>query len=389
LRIAIYSGTIPATTFIERLITGLAESGAEVVLHGRMTEGVRYRSRNIKVIGYTGLLSRTILAIKFLSLFLTRRPQTLRNLLTCYPETKFSKSFLYWFVRTAPIVWQEPDIFHLQWTKGVEEWIFLQQFGIKVVVSLRGSQLNYSPVVDKKLEETYCAAFPYLDGFHCVSEAIAKKALKYGAYGNAVRVVYSGINLEEFPFVSSKSIRRESVKIISVGRPHWVKGYHYAIDAMKFMKDDDASFHYRVVGGTSEELKFQVQDLGLNEYVAIEEGVSFENVKALITDADILLLPSVEEGIPNVVLEAMALGTIVVSTECGGVREVINDGKNGFIVPIRDPRAIANSIQAILDTPDEELHKVRQSAREKIELQHSLTKMVSDMNRLYRLAVLK
>ena len=55
-------------------------------------------------------------------------------------------------------------------------------------------------------------------------------------------------------------------------------------------------------------------------------------VKELIKNADILLLSSVEEGIANVVLEAMALGTLVVSTECGGMNEVIKNNENGFLV---------------------------------------------------------
>lgn len=380
---AIHSGSIPSTPFIERLIVALANGGVQVGLHGKITEAVRYGARNIETIGYSKPLNRIWTALKYSILFCFRKPRDLRSLIGFYPNRRRSWSFLNWFVRTGPLVWYKPDIFHLQWAKGVSDWMFLQEFGIKVVVSLRGTHINYSPIADEELAASYREWFPKVDGFHGVSKAICREAAKYGADPEKCRVVYSGLDLSEFPFAETKLLPRNELEIISVGRPHWIKGYHFALDAMKMLLERGVRFRYRIVGGVNEELLFQIHDLDLTEHVIVEEHLPFEQVKARISAADILLLSSVEEGIPNVVLEAMALGTPVISTDCGGVSEVIQDNVNGFLVPIRDPEAITDKVQEVISLSDCCLEKIRHAARKKIEEQHTQEKMVADMKSLY------
>ena len=79
-----------------------------------------------------------------------------------------------------PVVNNLPDIFHIQWAKSLEEWIFLKDiFDIKLVLSLRGSHITYSPLSNEKLAKNYVAYFPKVDCFHAVSLAIANEASKY------------------------------------------------------------------------------------------------------------------------------------------------------------------------------------------------------------------
>ena len=109
----------------------------------------------------------------------------------------------------------------------------------------------------------------------------------------------------------------------------------------------------------------------------------FETIKKEIQNADFLLLPSLEEGIANVVLEAMALGTLVVSTNCGGMNEVITDGKNGFLVPIRNAKAISQKIKMIDKLTESEKRIIIRRARNTIEMQHDFESMISEMKHLY------
>lgn len=320
-------------------------------------------------------------------MFFFSRPDQLYRLRKCYLQTGSAQSFLNWFANKAPVVWHKPDIFHLQWAKAVEEWIFLKEFGIKVVVSLRGAHINYSPLADKALAASYTTAFPKVDAFHGVSEAICLEAEKYGAVPQKCKVVYSGLKLDDFRFQEKKDFGSNKIKILSVGRAHWKKGYNFALDAMKQLKDQGVDFEYRIIGGKNEELIFQVSDLGLKEEVSLEENIPFEEVRSAMSNADALLLPSVEEGIPNVVLEAMALGTIVLSTDCGGVSEVIEDGQNGFLAPIRNSSAISEKITALTRFSQSDLDRIRSRARETIESQHHHQKMVEDMIDLYRSVV--
>ena len=225
--------------------------------------------------------------------------------------------------------------------------------------------------------------FPLVDGFHAVSNAIAKEVEKYGVDSEKVKVVYSG--LPDLNGAISKSETNKVFKIISVGRNHWVKGYHYAIDSCKILKEKGFQFEYQIIGAKgSEELEFLIKSDNLENEVLLTDKKSFSEVQQLMRNVDLLLLPSVEEGVANVVLEAMQLGTLVLSTNCGGMEEVIENGKNGFIVPIRDSGKMANSIIEISNLNQEEKNNIIEKAKETIEKQHSEVKMIEEMYDLYK-----
>jgi len=282
-----------------------------------------------------------------------------------------------------PILYYQPEIFHLQWAKGIADWVWVKEFDMKLVVSLRGAHINYTPVSEPKYAEIYKKYFPLVDGFHAVSNAIAEEALKYNISKEKTRVVYSGLNLNKIEFRISKKQENE-IQIISVGRSHWKKGYNYALDAMRILKKENIKFKYTIVGiGLNEELYFQKTQLGLEDDILFIEKLTFEEVVDKIRKSAILLLPSVEEGIANVVLEAMALGTLVVSTNCGGMAEVIKDNSNGYLVPVRDSEAIAKAVKKVLMLNDAQRETMIVKAREYIEENHSEQKMINEMQNLY------
>src|SRR5690606_13466257 len=140
-----------------------------------------------------------------------------------------------------------------------------------------------------------------------------------------------------------------AISIISVGRYHWKKGYNYALDAMGILHDRGYDFRYTIVAsGESEEYLYQVHDLNLTGKVVLKSELPHQEALQEICQSDVLLLPSVEEGIANVVLEAMALGTLVVTTMSGGMGEIVRSGKNGFLTKIRDPEDIASIIISVM-----------------------------------------
>ncbi len=96
-----------------------------------------------------------------------------------------------------------------------------------------------------------------------------------------------------------------------------------------------------------------------------------------------LLLPSVEEGIANVVLEAMAVGVPVITTDCGGMNEVVTDEINGFIVKVRNPEAVAQKISALLGKTENELSLMTSHAREKIRNEFSRQGQIEQFHSFY------
>lgn len=381
LKIAIYSGEIPSTTFIERLLAGVAESGYQVYVFGSLKKKTAYSAPNIRVITYSqSKLQKAFHLLKYsilLFLFKNKAKQTLDIFIKNHSKnTSLSKLKYY------PVLWHQPDIFHIQWAKSIGDWMWLQQFGTKIIVSLRGAHINYSPITIPEVGNMYKQHFPKVNAFHAVSKAMAFEAQKYGASPEKIHVIYSGLPSLE---LSSNKTENPILKILSVGRLHWVKGYNYAIDACHILNELGFAFEYTIIGGKeSEELQFQITDLHLENKVKLLGQLPFSEVQKQIQAADVLLLSSVEEGIANVVLEAMQLGTLVLSTNCGGMNEVISNGVNGFLVPIRYPEKIAETLQIIVNLSRQEKDTITTEAKMTIEKQHASSLMINEMVAMYQ-----
>ena len=98
---------------------------------------------------------------------------------------------------------------------------------------------------------------------------------------------------------------------------------------------------------------------------------------------DILLLSSVEEGIANVVLEAMAMGVPVISTDCGGMAEVIKHKETGWLVPVRNPNAIADAIIELSETTERQLQSITQNAHDLVKAEFKAEDSIEKFVDLY------
>lgn len=381
-KIAIYSGAVPSTTFIERLIQGVSEKDYPIYLFGYQNQKVNYTNKNIFIKAYSdNRFHKLFILLKYsflLFLFKGSEKKILDKFISKNSKNKILSKLKYY-----PVLWHKPDIFHIQWAKSVKDWSWVQIFDIKTIISFRGAHINYTPIIEPDIAELYRIYFPYINGFHAVSKAIAFEAQKYGADPEKIKVVYSG--LPESNFVTTSKSKNPTFKILSVGRNHWKKGYNYALDCMKILSNHGIDFEYTIIGAKDvEELEFQKVDLGLESSVIFKSKVGFQEVQQLMSDADLVLLPSVEEGIANVVLEAMQLGTLVLTTDCGGMNEVIEDEKNGFMVPVRNPEKMAETIMKIISLSESEKQAIIKKAQLTIQQNHTEAKMVSDMLSLYK-----
>ena len=163
-----------------------------------------------------------------------------------------------------------------------------------------------------------------------------------------------------------------------------MKGYHVALDAMKLLIEKEIHFHYKIIGARgSEELLFHVHDLGLTNHVELTDWVAFQTGLKEISEADILLVSSISEGISNTAIEAMAVGTLVISTNCGGMAELIAHQVNGLLVPIRDENAIAEAIIAVKEMSVQAKVDMAQRAREKVERDFDLQRNAEKFEQFY------
>lgn len=382
LKIIIFDGSFKTTPFINRLIQVLAQRhqvyvlGFNVALTNKL-KGVRYVSLGSNQSKPRFMITTLSYALQYGSLkdFF----ETFKKLFNGQRQLLQQQNLRFVLNRI------QTDIIHLQWP-SVIPWFeaVLKQQEIPVLLSQRGFHNNVRPFVDKQNFDYLHNWYPKMAGFHSVSKAIAANGDNIWKSPTKIdRVIYTGLDYKHFPFLEDYAVTTP-LKLLSVGRAHWIKGYDYALHTCKFLKDQNVPFYYSIIGGADdEELQFLISDLGLEDHVRLEKRLPQSMVYKRMQEASLLLMPSLEEGLPNVVVEAMALGLPVVSTNCGGVPELIDDGVEGWIVPLRDPEAMGNAIVSFSHLSIERINEVRKAARKKVEMQHNVEGMVRGMEELY------
>jgi len=169
----------------------------------------------------------------------------------------------------------------------------------------------------------------------------------------------------------------------AVGNLYPVKGHTYLLKAMAIVKEK-YPHAMLVIAGRGEildQLREEASGLGIKEKVVFL-GFS-EKIPAFLQGLDIFALPSLSEGLPLSVLEAMAAGKPVIATNVGGISEVLNDGYAELLVPPRNPDVLAEKILLLLRNP-ELANRLRELGRMKVEKEFSLNSMMEKYQELYR-----
>ena len=137
-----------------------------------------------------------------------------------------------------------------------------------------------------------------------------------------------------------------------------LKGVHFLIDAFAQVSREFPDARLWIIGkaeneGYAQSLKEQVARLGLNDRVVFMNAMPQQELARHIAKARALVLPSLSEGLPRVVFEAMACGTPVIGSRVSGIPEIIEEGVTGFLVPPGDVDALAQRLKWILSHPEE------------------------------------
>jgi glycosyltransferase involved in cell wall biosynthesis len=175
----------------------------------------------------------------------------------------------------------------------------------------------------------------------------------------------------------------DSLVFGTVGRLVPTKGLSYLIAAFSKVKTQMPSVHLVLVGDgpCKAELQMQATDALCGDSVHFLGHRA--NVEQLLKGMDVFILASVAEGMPRVLLEAMAAGVPCVATQVGGIPEVINGGAVGFLVPPRDPEALAEIMLRVAKMPGEELAEVIEKARDRVRRTYSHDVVKKKLEDLY------
>jgi len=203
-------------------------------------------------------------------------------------------------------------------------------------------------------------------------------------------VINSGVDLNKFkelPFNEIQNFKRKlgipehSLIVGTVGRLVPIKGPEFLIEAAKLIipKYPSTLFIFTGDGHLRQNLKKKTLEMG------VEENVIFlgwrDDVDKIISIYDILVLPSLNEGMGRALVEAMALGKPIVASDIGGVPDLITHGKNGFLVPPKNPGLLAKYMQILIEKK-ERRESMGQSGKE-IAFNFSKEIMIEKITALY------
>jgi glycosyltransferase involved in cell wall biosynthesis len=226
------------------------------------------------------------------------------------------------------------------------------------------------------------------------AEAVRERLVASGYPRQKIRVIRNGIDLSRFEGVRSGALREElglppGAPVVGVvSRVNPLKGLDYFLEAAAVVARRFPDARFLVVGddpchqngGYRAELELLAQRLGLGGRVLFT-GLR-RDVPAVLSELAVSVLPSLSEGLSNVLLESMAVGAPVVATRVGGAAEAVEDGRSGLLVPPRDSAALAAAIGRVLADP-ELAAGLGQAARQRVITAFSLDSMTRETERLY------
>jgi glycosyltransferase involved in cell wall biosynthesis len=212
--------------------------------------------------------------------------------------------------------------------------------------------------------------FALADRIVAVSEWVKYDIARYHIDAGKIVPVHNGINVDAFRATDAMHVREQygigrSPMLLFVGRMITQKGVPYLIDAMPLVLEKHPDTKLLLIGRGNElpSLKKKVSAMRLEKSVLFSGYMSEESLKEAYGTCDIFVLPSVWEVLPIAILEAMSSSKPIVCTDAGGNKELVEDGLNGHVVPMRDPETLAQRINILLSSPEAMARMGRESRR--------------------------
>lgn len=266
---------------------------------------------------------------------------------------------------------QKFDIIHFEFSGiGVTHLDLLDFYKpAKLFVSCRGSAEKVKPLTDLNRGGQLKILFQKCDKVHCVSIDMFQGLQQYGLTSEKHFVNYPSVDIAKYKNTYNfKFVKKDKWEFVTTGRLHFSKGYIYCLQALKILKELGYKFNYHILGDGPDlpMLKYLTSEWELSNEITFHGKVGSKSIIEILSLADIFILPSLYEGVANGALEAMAMGIPIVTTNAGGMAEVVYNKDNGMIVNRFSGFDLATAIEELLIS-EELRQKVSENGRRTIE----------------------
>ena len=229
-------------------------------------------------------------------------------------------------------------------------------------------EIGYGYRLDDKINALAKSKYPRFDGFVALTPDVRVEYEKLGIPAEKIRIIPNGVDTAKFTRIRA-SLDKAAIKrkygfspdrplLLTVGRYHPKKGFDLIPEIAKMLVRDNLKFEWAIVGKGCDRLEGKIQPAENYKIRTIEDfarsgGLSFslpsDELVELYCAADVFVLPTLIETFGMVLVEAMAAGLPIVTTDALGVRDVICHGENGLKVPVNAPKATAEAIAMVLN----------------------------------------
>jgi glycosyltransferase involved in cell wall biosynthesis len=193
----------------------------------------------------------------------------------------------------------------------------------------------------------------------------------------------SGVDIKKFIFAEESP----GIPIVMLAsRMLWDKGVGEFVDVAKILKQDGVEARFVLVGDSDPENPASISNTQLSEWHElgiVEWWGERSNMHEVLTQAHIVCLPSYREGLPKVLLEAASCGKPIIATDVPGCREIVHDGENGILVPLKDPNFLASAIKELINNPGKRT-SMGKNGRRLVEREFSEEIVVSQTLKVYQ-----
>ena len=261
--------------------------------------------------------------------------------------------------------------------------IFKYLFKKKVIVKMSssGDTSDLKVLKDGMFGKLFFRWVRHVDVIVSVCKKSSMEILKNGFSKERVVEIPNGVDIKKFTKGTDKA-KREQRNITFIGRLDSYKGVDFLLNGFKGLLSKVNSVRLVIVGDGPDETKF----INMARDLAIQNVVNFkgrrEDILSELYKTDIFVLPSLSEGMSNVLLEAMACGLPVVATLVGGNGDLIKDRYNGILIPPRDSTRLSEVLLELLEN-EELVQRLGKEARKTIERNYSIDQVVDKYIKLY------
>jgi glycosyltransferase involved in cell wall biosynthesis len=282
---------------------------------------------------------------------------------------------------------KEHTIIHchiLQEFQTVVALLFKGMFGKKVIVKMSSSGETSDIKLLKRslMGRLFFPVVQKVDAVVSVCKQATRELINEGFSEERIAQIPNGVDIHKFVQHTPRKGRERPV-ITFVGRLDRYKGVNFLLEAFQRVLTQNSKTRLLIVGAGPDETLLKEKAVELN----IQENVLFlgkrEDILSLLSNSDIFVLPTLSEGMSNVLLEAMSCGLPVVTTSVGGNCDLISNRHNGILVPPKDSDALSEALIEILQNA-ELSQQLGNEARRTVQENFSLESIADSYLALYK-----